>query len=221
MKKRFIRWITRPWQVAIRWHLRKSRSYTFRGVKVTVMPGVFHPGFFYSTDFLLDFLSRYDLAGRRLLELGCGSGIISVMTAKMGAVVTATDINAMAVDNALTNATHNQASIQVIHSDLFHSIPVEAYDWIVVNPPYYPADPHDDAAYAWYCGRNHEYFLRFFSSLARYITDRSKTLMVLSDVCDLPLIFSIAGDHGFHFEKIEERGVWIDGKNYLYWVKMK
>ncbi len=55
---------------ATRWYLRKPRGYTYNGVDIVVQPGVFHPGLFYSTKFLLEFLREQPLAGKSLLELG-------------------------------------------------------------------------------------------------------------------------------------------------------
>lgn len=143
------------------------------------------------------------------------------MAAKKGARATASDINVAAVRNAAANASQNQVQLHAVHSDLFGSIPAAPFDWIVINPPYYPADPQSDEAHAWYCGRNHEYFTRLFSGLGSHTHDRSFVLIVLADVCNLELIFSIADKAGFYFEKLDERKVWTDGKNYLFRIKVK
>jgi release factor glutamine methyltransferase len=219
MRQWLVQQISRPWRAGMRWYLRKPRPYRFRDIRITVLPGVFHPGLFFSTEFVLEFLLQQDLRGKRFLELGCGSGIISVAAAQAGAHVVASDINTIAIRNTRMNAEGCQVSVQVIHSDLFDHIPANTFDWIVINPPYYPADPHDEPAHAWYCGSNHEYFVRLFADLGRYMHQHTHVLMVLSDVCQLRFIFSLAAAANFHFEKIDERSVWTDGKNYLYWIR--
>ena len=61
-------------------------------------PEVFHPGFFFSTRLLLKLYQTIAIAGKSFLEPGCGSGLISIYAAKKGAIVTATDINPVAIE---------------------------------------------------------------------------------------------------------------------------
>ena len=55
----------------------KPRLYTYEGIEVMVMPEVFPPHYTLSTKILLQFIKQLDLENKTLLELGCGSGIIS------------------------------------------------------------------------------------------------------------------------------------------------
>ena len=114
---------------------------------------------------LLGFLNNQDIDKKKFLELGCGSGIISVMAAKKGSIVTASDINTKAIENVILNAKKNQVKISAIHSDLFNQLPKKAWDWIIINPPYYPANPVNEAEHAWYCGQEHQYFEAVFQNL--------------------------------------------------------
>jgi release factor glutamine methyltransferase len=206
-----------PLRLITRWYLSKTRTFRYDGMRIRVSPGVFHPGFFFSTRYLLSFLKTEQIANKSFLELGCGSAAISVYAAKQGAVVTASDINTKAVADANENARTNQVRLTAVHSDLFTNLS-GAYDWIVINPPYYPADPHEESQHAWYCGKNHQYFERLFGDLRIHTLPSTKTLMILSAVCDLKTIFNLASKHGFAFRKISERNVWADGKNFLYWI---
>jgi release factor glutamine methyltransferase len=201
---------------AVRWYLRKERKYTYNGITVTVFSGVFHPGLFSSTTFMLDFLKTQDLSRQSLLELGCGTGLIAVTAAKAGAQATATDLNLKAVENARHNAKQNNAAVNVVHSDLFRNIDKQVFDWIIINPPYYAQQPKNESDLAWYCGENFEYFIRLFSTLKDHIHARSEVIMVLTRGCDLQRIFSLARAAGFAFSLIREKRVMFDGKDFLY-----
>jgi release factor glutamine methyltransferase len=208
-----------PIRKGVQWYLSKPRSFTYENISVRVSPGVFHPGFFFSTRFILDFLSKQKLHYKNFLEVGSGSGIISIYAARQHANVTALDINKKAVRDTRENSRRNNAQVIVFESDLFTNVPPAQFDWIVINPPYYPVNPKNEEEYAWNCGANHQYFERLFAGLKSFSHQNTNTLMILSEVCDLNTIFDIAKRHGYHFEKILEKKVWADGLNYLYWIK--
>lgn len=218
MRKALLQLLKRPLKAGVKWFLSRPRTFRHEGLVINVSPGVFHPGFFFSTKILLQYLSNQSLNGKTFLELGCGSGVISIFAAKKGAQVTASDINTKAVKDTTHNALVNGVTIQVVHSDLFAKID-QRFEWIVINPPYYPAQPKQEEEYAWYCGEAHEYFEMLFGDLQKFTYPESKVLMILSDVCNIEAIFSIARRNGLRFEKILEKNVWADGRNYLFWIK--
>lgn len=92
------------------------------------------------------------------MELGCGSGLISMVVAEKGATVTATDINPLALGFIKKNCLHNNLQLKTFQSDLFNDIPEKEYDIIAINPPYYKKNPVTLRDYAWFCGENGEYF---------------------------------------------------------------
>jgi release factor glutamine methyltransferase len=216
--KRFISLILIP---TTRWYLRKERTYTYLGATVRVLPGVFHPGLFYSTKFLIDFLITQPIRGKSLLELGCGTGLISVIAAKRGAIVTASDLSQAALNNTSANIKSNKVPVDVIHSDVFSNLGEKIFDWIVINPPYYAKTPSNESELAWHCGEHFEYFEKLFKNLRHHIHSQTNVIMVLTLGCDLRKIFFIARNLGFEFELIEERNVFFDGKDFLYRIKSK
>ena len=119
----------------------KERNFSFKSIKVIVKPGVFHPGLFISTKILLNFIEGLNLVQKTFLELGAGSGIISILAAKKGAKVYATDISSIAIENIKLNAEKNGVDIAVIRSDLFQNLSDLKSDYIIINPPYYKKDP--------------------------------------------------------------------------------
>ena len=202
----------------VKWYLRKERLYSYKEIDIFVSPGVFHPGFFYSTKFILKYLNNVELSGRTVLELGCGSGLISIVAAKAGGLITASDLSRTAIQNTKRNALRNEVIIETVHSDLFDNIHGR-FDVIIINPPYYPNDATDEPMLAWNCGRNFEYFVKLFSQLSNHISANSRVLMVLTKGCDRSSIFRIASNAGFKFELIAEKNVLFDEKDYLYEIK--
>jgi len=186
-------------------YFKKERKFRYKSIRAVVLPGVFFPHFTFSTRFLLSFLETRELKGASFLELGCGTGVISVLAAQKGADVLATDLNPEAIKNAQRNSANNDVRIKTLLSDLFHSIPEQKFDYIVINPPYYPKEPENDAERAWFCGKNFDYFKRLFSTISEYLKDTSHVYMVLSDDCDLNEIQRIAELNDFSFNEVIEK----------------
>jgi release factor glutamine methyltransferase len=75
----------------------------------------------------------------KILELGTGSGIISIVLSKelREPIITATDISHEALITAKNNADkHNINDINFVESNWFDSIKNEKFDLIISNPPY-------------------------------------------------------------------------------------
>jgi release factor glutamine methyltransferase len=199
-------------------YLSRNRRYTSNGITLEIPPQVFHPGFFFSTRLLLKAISALPLRGKTLLELGAGSGFIAMQTAKRGALVTASDINPIAIENLERNKMRNGIEVRIIHSDLFDNIPLEAFDIIAINPPYYKKDPQSPGDHAWFCGKNGEYFERLFGGLGNYMHERSEVLMVLCDGCDLDMIISMATTKGFRLNCIHQSRTLLE-KNFIFRIE--
>lgn len=199
-----------------KWYLRKERMYSDAGITVHVYPGVFHPGLFSSTKLLVECLDGVNLESKTLLELGSGTGFLSIAAARRGAKVTASDLSATAVENTKRNAERNNVTVEVVHSDLFAGMPGASFDVIVINPPYYARNPGNESEVAWHCGEGFEYFHKLFSQLGEHINANSAVLMVLTLGCDLERIFSIGKANGFEFQLVKEKNVFFDGKDYVY-----
>ncbi len=218
--RRLLRSIITPFYKAFaEFYLKKNRSYTYKGIQIQVNKGVFHPGLFFSTGILLDYLKQFPLQGKKFMELGAGTGLIAVWAAKKGAIVMATDISSLAVGNTNINAQKNNVSVQMIHGDLFEKIDKILFDFIVINPPYYKKQPVTEAEYAWFCGENSEYFKKLFKGLPSYIHPQTKTIMVLSEACNIDEINAIAVHNKFKMQLKKEIYRLIE-MNYVYEFSM-
>lgn len=88
-----------------------------------VLPHVFSPKYFGSTDVFSELFPYRP--GDRLLEVGCGAGITSILAAKQGASrVLAVDINPIAVENARLNTEIHGVSdvVETRLSDLYSAV---------------------------------------------------------------------------------------------------
>lgn len=210
-----IKIIARPVQYWAKWYFKKPRAYNYKQISGTVLPGVFYPHFTISTKLLLQFLEIKKLEGKNFLELGCGTGLISVLAAQKGAVVTSSDINPQAIENVRLNALNNDVEVSAIESDLFQNLKDKNFDFIVINPPYYPKEAKSRAEEAWYCGYNFEYFQKMFSSLGNHINENAKVYMILSVDCELDRIKQIALENKFKFNLELETKKWGEA-NYIF-----
>ncbi len=199
-------------------YLSKTRMYKYGDITLEIPPQVFHPGFFFSTRLLLNYISQFPLKSKHFLELGCGSGLISIYAAKKRAIVTATDINPIAVEFLQKNSRQNETELTITRSDLFKNIPEQLFDIIAINPPYYKKQPVTAKEYAWFCGENGEYFSGLFNNLPNYIHINSEVLMVLFDGCDMEMIENLAAQNGFNLLCVYTRKNLLE-KNFIYKIE--
>lgn len=199
-------------------YLSKKRIYAYENIRLQIPPEVFHPGFFTSTQFLLQYIKKLMLRGKSFLELGAGNGLISIYAAKHDAKVTATDINPVAVQYLKVNSFENKGQVNTILSDLFGNIPAQQFDIIAINPPYYKKDPHTLLDHAWYCGENGEFFFNLFNQLPGYVHSNSEVLMVLCDGCDIKMIEEAANQNGFRLSCLQTKQSLIE-KNFIYKIE--
>ena len=84
----------------------------------------------------------------KVLEVGCGSGVVSIHCAKNGCYVTVVDVNPRAVELTRRNAETNGTDIRVLESDVYGNVD-GVFDTIVFNLPYLPVDEEGLLAKAW------------------------------------------------------------------------
>jgi len=207
----------RPW---LEKYLSKKRIYRHNGFTLEIPPEVFHPGFFFSTRLLMNQVDQFSLAGKTFLELGAGSGLISLHAAKKGAKVTATDLNRTAVDYLRINSRANGIGMEIIHSDLFCDLPLKQFDFIIINPPYYKRDAITEKDLAWCCGSKGEYFGKLFEGIGNYVHAQSEILMVLCDGCDLQMIVDMAHEKGFLLDCINTKRNVLE-TNFIFRIQKK
>ncbi|MEP0262737.1 methyltransferase [Dokdonia sp.] len=202
------------------YYYKKPRPYSYKGITTMVHPDVFPPHLTLSTKILLDFISEIDLTQKTFLELGCGSGIISLFASQKGAKVTASDINTTALEYLNNASKNNELPIDCVHSDLFENIAEKQFDYIFINPPYYPKSPENIKQQAWFCGEEFEYFKSLFKQLPKYLSKENTTYMILSEDCELEKIKRIALENNVIMEHVYETKK-MGEKNFIFSIYQK
>ncbi|AGI86345.1 methyltransferase related protein [Candidatus Methanomethylophilus alvi Mx1201] len=114
------------------------------GLDMAEDPGVYPP----SEDSIFLTESLDIRIGEKVLEIGTGSGIVSIQCALNGADVVCGDINPRAVALARRNAAANGVDIDVRETDVYSNIEGR-FDTIVFNLPYLPVEDEGELAKAW------------------------------------------------------------------------
>ena len=108
-----------------------------QSIEIAALPGVFsQQGLDKGTQVLLNNLPE-DIGGK-VLDFGCGAGVISVALAKIypSVELTLVDVSALAVASSKESLKRNQLTGNVIASDGLQNISGQ-FDTIVSNPPFH------------------------------------------------------------------------------------
>ncbi len=120
---------------------KRKYSVTLLGKEFIVFPGVFSPKYFFDTEFFAKVVPVKK--GQSFLEIGPGTGIISVTAAMKGAKVTCVDINKDAVLNTLENAKKHSVRVEAYRGSLYDPVRGRKFDTIFWNTPFAYSDRKD------------------------------------------------------------------------------
>ncbi|MFW5746581.1 MAG: HemK2/MTQ2 family protein methyltransferase [Nanoarchaeota archaeon] len=162
---------------------------------------------------LQECLEAMDLNDARVLDMGCGSGILSLTAAGKGAQVTSADINPDAVRCTKQNAGRNDLAVKAVHSDLFEQID-QKFDLIICNSPYLPEDAHEvhDALTTAISGGpgGHEWCVRFLEKAQEYLLPGGQILLLFSTLSQPKKILAVADDRLYEYAPIAEKKVFFE-----------
>jgi release factor glutamine methyltransferase len=179
---------------------RCTRSVTAAGFRLAVYPTVFHPKLFLTSEFFARFLATIDLAGKRVADVGTGSGILALAAARAGATVVALDINPQAVNAAFDNSRANGFGDRVtaMRSDLMSALaPGFLFDMIISNPPFFSGEPRDVADRAWVAGPGYRDILSLFEQAHERLKPSGTMYVLLSSDSDLHFLGQLIARAGF------------------------
>lgn len=116
----------------------------FYGYNISVNKHVLIPRFETETlvEKTIEYIKKLKLENGSLIDLGTGSGCISIVLKKELETlnITGLDISNKALKLARKNAKNNKADINFIKENIFKFKPVNKYDILISNPPYITED---------------------------------------------------------------------------------
>jgi release factor glutamine methyltransferase len=212
--KQLLRWVIHL--LSYHFILKSSKPTVTRvaDFSLVVWPTVFHPRYFLTSAFFAKFLVGIDLAGKRVADIGTGSGILALAAARGGAEsVIAVDINPNAAKAAAENARINGFGhvLMVISSDLLSALePRPLFDIIISSPPSFPGKPRDLADRAWHAGPAYQDIAMLFIQARERLAAGGRMYVLFSSDSDLDLLGSLISRAGFVSRLVAERSILIE-----------
>jgi len=176
------------------------RSITYHNKTIRLIDHVYEPA---EDSFLMvDALQSHMSNGDRILEVGCGSGIVSMFAVDHASLVIATDLNPYAVKCTRLNG------ITALVSDLFFGIR-STFDLIVFNPPYLPTSEGD------YLGGWDDLMLdggpdgrrvikRFLAGIGEHLAPGGCILLLISSLTGIKEVCDMMRYEGLYVEQVAE-----------------
>ncbi len=174
------------------------------GIDISENPEVYPP----SDDSVLLIESLVVRDGERILEVGCGSGVVSIHCAVNGCDVTAVDINPLAVELTRRNAAANGVDIHVSESDVYENVDGR-FDTIVFNLPYLPVDEEGLLAKAWSGGPDGLGPLpRLLDGAPRHLLPGGRVVVVVSSLTEPRALEEVL--EGYEVRTLGERRLFFE-----------
>lgn len=110
------------------WEIYEGDEFIPIKIKVAMAFGTgLHP----TTQIMLKLIPEFVDVGDKVLDVGCGTGILSIASAKLGAEVDALDIDPVAVEECKINSWENEVKLNCFVSDITDDL--KEYDVILSN----------------------------------------------------------------------------------------
>jgi release factor glutamine methyltransferase len=214
-----------PWRRCLRYtihffsyHLilkrRTTRLTRAAGFRLIVRPTVFHPRYFITSEFFASFIDRLNLKGKRVADVGTGSGILALAAVRAGAAsVMAVDVNPVAARTAAENARANglDGCLTAVCSDLLSALaPGRLFDVIISSPPSFPGEPRDIADRSWHAGPNYRDVAPLFEQARERLAPGGRVYLLVSSDSDLDLFAAFITRARFRARLVAERSILIE-----------
>jgi len=190
------------------------RAVRAAGFRLTVRPTVFHPRFFISSERFAEFIDGLDLKGKRVIDVGTGTGILALAAARAGAEnVVAADINPNAARNANENARANGLGERVngVCSNLLAALaPRPLFDVILSSPPKHAGEPRNLADRGWKAGPAYRDVAALFDQARERLKPGGRIYVMVSSDSDLDLFGKLIDKAGFRARLAREYSIFIE-----------
>lgn len=103
------------------------------GITITIDPGhAFGSGHHPTTQLAVQALLSDVKPGMRVLDVGCGTGVLAIVAARLGAEVTGVDLDHDILDVAILNAEANDVGVEFHTADVAATLQ-ESFDLVIAN----------------------------------------------------------------------------------------
>lgn len=180
------------------------------GLKIQTDPEVFNPELFFSSRWFAEEIARLTKDDKIFIEVGCGSGIISIKAAlsNTNLLVYSTDINEKAAELTKLNADRNGVvdRVRVLVGDVLDTLPQNVgADSIFWSMPfgYLPSDQILQGRDVQVFDPGYRAIRKFFATAKQQLSKHGKIFIGFSqDIGHYELLEQIADDAGFTLTQI-------------------
>lgn len=176
----------------------------FDKYSLILTPGVFNPLLGEGSILMRD-CKKY-LYGNNVLEIGTGSGALSILSSEKSKSIIATDISPLAVECAKKNVKrlNLENKIEVRQGDLFEPVKGEIFDKIILNPPFIEGKANSFIENSYY-DSNYETLTSFFNNVRNYLTEEGNIILCFGSVGDINYLNWLITANHFNVQFIENR----------------
>lgn len=189
------------------------------GKEIMIFPEVMSPKYDRSSRIMISLMPTQK--EKDVLEIGCGSGIISLFCCFQEAKsVSCLDINPIAIENTKANfEKYGIKNVEVFLSDLFEKVGNRKFDTIIFNAPYH-GNKAEDMLELGTSDENYKTMKRFFGNAGDYLKEGGRIILGFANTGDNDLLKKTIKNNGFEVENLmtQENGDWT---KYVYIIKFK
>lgn len=151
----------------------------------------FGTGHHETTYMMLQFLLQTDFSGKSVLDMGCGTSVLAIMSEKRGATkITAIDIDNWCVENSIENIQRNDCKCIEVKLGDASLLKNEHFDVVIANI-------------------NRNILLNDLSLYAATLSQNGMVLLSGFYKSDMPVILEECSKHGLSFVENLERNEWV------------
>lgn len=181
--------------------------------EIFVYPNVMSPKYDWSPRFHVQNMPNQK--GKDFLEVGCGSGVISLFAAMQGAKnIVSVDINKNAIENTKANfQKYDYQNTEVLESDVFSNVKGK-FDTINFAAPYHGNKPKDILEYG-VSDPEYRALKLFLKNAKNFLKENGQIILGFSNTGDIDLLNTLFMENKLYVKsfKEEENDGW---KAYLY-----
>lgn len=151
----------------------------------------FGTGHHQTTFMMLNYLLKHRPSDHKVLDMGCGTGVLGILAEKLGANhIDAIDVEPWCYENTVENAQMNNCQLLTAYHGDVNQIPGKQYDTILANI-------------------NMNVLLLDIPKFAQLLSNNGHLFLSGFFTQDIPAIEAKANQYGLHMTEFQERDRWV------------